>query len=169
MAFLDDMRASKAIGSAIGSKNYDAAIEICKKKLQTDPADSFALSSLAFCYERKGDRETAMEYVNRQLAQYPNDFYMLLIAARYWSEKENDDQTYNYTCRALENAPRGEPDDVPKVAYFIFKVFSIFKKYRKLPHKAKESNLAFKQYYKESIEWAWHYKQWYEEKHASNE
>jgi hypothetical protein len=64
--------------------------------------------------------------------------------------------------------PRAEPEDAPKIAYFIFKVCSIFKKYRKLESKAKEDELEFKKQYKESIEWAWKYKQWYEAKHSSN-
>lgn len=159
------MRASKAIGS----KNYDAAIEIYKKKIEADPADYFALSMLAQCYEWQGDRETALEYANKQLAQYPKDFYTLILAARCWSEKDDEDQTYNYACRALENVPRSEPKDMSRVAYFIFKLLSVFKKFRKLPSKAKESNLAFLTHYKESMKWAWQYKQWYEAKHGTNE
>ena len=117
------MRASQAVGS----KNYDAAIEIYKKAIETDPADYFALSMLAHCYEWKGDGETALNYANKQLAQYPKDFYTLILAARCWAKKDNEDQTYNYVCRALENVPRAEPEDIPKITYLIFKVCSIFK------------------------------------------
>ena len=164
MSFRDEMRASKAIGS----KNYDAAIEIYKKKIEANPIDYIALSMLAHCYEWKDDRETALEYANKQLAQYPKDFYTLILAARCWSEKDNEDQTYNYACRALENVPRSEPEDMSMVTYFVFKLLSVFKKFRKLPSKARESNLAFMKHYKENLEWARQYKQWYEAKHGTN-
>jgi tetratricopeptide (TPR) repeat protein len=150
MTFFDEMRASKAVGL----KNYDVAIEVYKKRIEADVTDSFALSMLAFCYEWKGDRDTAMEYANKQLAQNPNDFYMLLLAARYWSDKNNEDQTYNYACRALENIPRAEPEDIPKVIYFILRLLSIFKRFRRLSSKAKEGDLEFKKHDRESIEWA---------------
>jgi len=164
MTFLNDMRASKAIGS----QNYDVAIEEYKKRIEADETDSFALSMLASCYEWKGDKETALQYANKQLAQNPKDFYMLLLAARYWSDKKDEDQTYNYACRALENVPRTEPGNISKMTYFIFKLLSVFKTFRKLPSKAEEGHLKFKQHYKESIEWAWQYKQWYESNHGTN-
>lgn len=164
MSFRDEMRASKAIGA----KNYDVAIEVFKKRIETDRTDSEALSMLAHCYEWKGDRETALEYANQGLAQNPKDFYLLLLAARYWSEKKDEDQTYNYACRALENVPRAEPEDVPKAIYFLFKILSVFKKkYRKLESKAREDEVEFKKHYKESIGWAWKYKQWYETNHSN--
>ncbi len=164
MTLLDEMRASKAVGS----KNYDVAIEIYKKRLEADETDSFALFMLAHCYEWKGNREAALEYANKRLAQDPKDFYTLLLAARYWSDKNNEDQAYNYACRVLENVPRAEPEDIPKVLYFILKLLSVFKRFRRLVSKAKEGDLEFKKHHKESIEWAWQYKQWYEAKHTSN-
>jgi tetratricopeptide (TPR) repeat protein len=163
MTFFDEMRASKAIGS----KNYDVAIAIYKRKLESDETDSFALDMLAYCYKWKGDTEAALEYVNKRLAQDPKDFYMLLLAAGCWFEKNNEDQTYNYVCRALENVPRAEPEDIPKVTYFILKPLSIFKRFRRLASKMREADLSFKKHYKENIEWAWQYKQWYETKHSN--
>ena len=164
MTFFDEMRASKAIGS----KNYDVVIEVFKKRIEINEADSEALSMLAHCYEWKGDKETALEYANKQLSQNPKDFYMLLLVARYWFEKNNEDQTYNYACRALENVPRAEPEDIPKALYFILKLLSVFKKFRRLPSLAKKGDLNFKKHYKESIQWAWQYKQWYEKNHGTN-
>jgi tetratricopeptide (TPR) repeat protein len=163
MTFFDEIRASKAVGS----KNYDVAIEIYKKRLEADERDSFALSMLAYCYKWKGDREAALEYVNKRPAQDPKDFYMLLLAARCWSEKDNEDQTYNYACRAIENVPRAEPEDIPKLIYFMLKPLSIFTRFRRLASKVKESDFKFKKHYRESIEWAWQYKQWYETKHSN--
>jgi len=165
MKFSDRMRASKAIGS----RNYDLAIEEYKKIIAADEKDSFALTMLAACYEWKGDMETALKYANQTLAQNPKNFYMLLLAARYWSNKDDEDQTYNYACRALENVPREEFENIRKVINFIFGLCSIFKKYRGLEARAKKDEIEFKKYYKESIEWAIQYKQWYEAKHTSSD
>jgi tetratricopeptide (TPR) repeat protein len=157
------MNASKAIGS----KNYDIAIDIYKKRLEADESDLFALSMIAHCYDWKGDREIALKYANKLLAQDPTNFEMLLLAARYWSHNNNEDQTYSYACRALENVPHSKPDDIPIWVYWLLKFLSIFKRFKRLESRVKESGLKYEKYHKDSIEWAWQYKKWYEEKHGS--
>jgi tetratricopeptide (TPR) repeat protein len=167
MNFFNNMRVRAA--KAIGSRNYDAAIEAYKKMLETDEPDSYALTMLAVCYESKGDMETALKYANQELAQNPKNFYVLLFAARYWSNKDNEDQTYNYVCRALENVPSEEFENIRKVINFIFRLCSIFKKNRGLEARAKKDEITVTKYNKETIEWAIQYKQWYEAKHTSSD
>jgi tetratricopeptide (TPR) repeat protein len=165
MSYLEELKASKAIGAG----NYDIAIDLYKKRLEEDESDQDALSRLAMYYEWKGDMESAIQYANKRLAHNPRDFHTLLLAARYWSKNGNEDQTYNYACRALENVPRAKPHDIPKVIYWLCKFLSIFKRFRGLYSEAKRSQSGYEKYYKENIEWARQYKEWYESKLRSHE
>jgi tetratricopeptide (TPR) repeat protein len=159
------MRTSKAIGA----KNYDIAIDEYKKRLETDGTDQEALSMIALCYGWKGDLEHAIPYANKRLAHDPTDFHMLLLSAKYWSNNGNEDQTYNYVCRVLENVPRSEPEDMHKSFYWLLKFLSIFKRFQGLQSVAKESQVGYEKYYKDNIEWARQYKEWYEAKHGQRE
>jgi tetratricopeptide (TPR) repeat protein len=163
MHFRDRIIAARAIGS----ENYDDAIAVYKKSLETDIDESETLIMLALCYEWKGEIESALQYANKRLAQNPNDYEMLLLAARCWSERENEDQTYNYVCRAIENVPYSEPPEPPRVVFSIFKLLSLFKRFRALDSKAKKDNAAYNEYHKENIEWAFNYKEWYEAKNGT--
>ena len=165
MSFCADLQAARAIGA----NNYDAAIEIYRKKIEANPGDCFALSMLAHCYEWKGDLEAALEYGHKVLAQYPEDFYTLILVARCWSEKGNEEQTYSYVCRALENVPSAEPEDLPRVLYLILKLCSIFRRDRKLEARAREDEMVFRRHYKESLGWASKYKLWYEARVSNTE
>ena len=165
MTFLDDMRASKAVGA----KNYNVAIDLYKKRVEADKTDSFAISMLAFCYEWPDNMEFALKYANKQLSQDPTDFHMLLLSARCWDELNDEKQAYIYACRALENIPQSEPKDMPKLGQMILKLLSIFKRYRGIDTRAKEGDLEYAKYHKECIEWARKYKQWYEDKNISIE
>jgi hypothetical protein len=165
MSYLEELKASKAIGAG----NYDIAIDIYKKRLEADESDQQALSEIAMCYGWKGDMESSMQYVNKLLAQNPANFHMLLLAAKYWSSKSNQAQTYNYACRALENVPSSKPEDIPKVIYWLCKFLSIFKRFRGLYSAAKRSQSGYEKYYKENIQWARQYKEWYDSKLRSQE
>jgi tetratricopeptide (TPR) repeat protein len=159
------MRASKAIGA----KNYDIAIDEYKKRLEVDESDQEALSMIALCYGWEGDLERAIPYAIKRLAHDPTDFHMLLLSAKYWSNNGNEDQTYNYACRVLENVPRSKPEDLPKSVYWLLKFFSIFKRFRGLESAAKESQVGYENYYKDNIEWVRQCKEWYEAKHGHRE
>ena len=88
---------------AIGTKNYAAAIEACKRMLSENKADYFAISMIAFCYEWNGDIANAIIYADKFLARFPNGLDMLLLSARYWATNGDDERSYHFVCRAIEN------------------------------------------------------------------
>jgi len=160
----NDIKAAKAVGS----KDYDTAIEIYKGKVEENETDSFALSMLAHCYEWKKDMESAIEYANRVLGVVPTDFSMLLLAARYWSRQTDNDRTYHYACRALEHPPEPSPE-IPQWNFWILKPLSVFPKFRNFEKKAKKDMARHEMKDKDNLKWAKEYKEWYEIKHGPGE
>ncbi len=161
MNFTKQLKASKAVGS----KNYDLAIEEYKRILEANEKDQFALTMLAHCCEQKDDKINALNYASRVLDQDPNDFEMLMLSARFWSELGDEDRSYNYACRVVENAPQLYPE-LPTWVLKILKALLTFKKFRGLEDKAKNDWSNHEHYKKDSLEWAKQYKAWYEVKHT---
>ena len=161
MSFQEQIKASKAIGAG----NYDAAIAAYKRILEEKKDDPFALSMLAFCYEWKGQSGRAILYADKVLARFPDNFDMLLISARYWSESD-DERAYQFVCRALENTAQAA-SDFPRWLLWLMKPLAIFKKYRGLEEKARGDATAHKKYKEEHLNWAREYKAWYELKKES--
>ena len=157
-------RENKRAVAAIATRQYGIAIDIYKKRVEANAADTEALLFLAHCYEWNGEIELALQYANKCLAQDPTEFQMLLLVARCWCEKKNDEQTYNYVCRAIENVPYSEPEESPKIFYLILKCLSVFKRFRGIEARARKGMLKWRKDHKESVQWALNYKRWYESK-----
>ena len=164
MNIRDDIKAAKAIGS----KDYDTAIGIYRKRVEGDEKDSCSLAMLAHCYEWKGDVGSAIEYANRVLVADPTDFSMLLLAARYWSAKHDEDRTYHYACRALDNPPNTNPE-IPKWVFWILKPLYIFKKFRNFEEKCRKDFEKDENKDKENLDWAREYKRRYEARYGGDE
>jgi len=159
LSFRENMIAAKAIGS----KNYPAAIESCKRMLSENEEDYFAIAMLAYCYEWGGDIANSIIYADKYLSRFPNDLDMLLLSARYWSTSGDEERSYNFVCRAMENRTE-KPTEIPNWLFFLLKPISILKKYRGLETKAKEGVQIDKQWKTDNLEWARQYKTWYESK-----
>lgn len=164
MSFIEDLKAS----SAIGSGDYDKAIEIYKRKLKENNKDNLALVMIAYCYEWKDDMEKAIEYANKALVADPTDFLMLLLAARYWSAKKDIDKTYHYACRAIENPPEMLPD-MPEWLFWLFKPLFLIPKFRNLDKRMKKDINKHQQRKFKNLKWAKKYKRWYEAKYGPGE
>ena len=163
MRYLDNMRASKAIGA----KKYDVAIEIYKRMYEEDKNDPYALSMLAICYEWNDQKDLAFNYANQRVSQDPNDFQMLLVTARYWAANNNSKETYNIVCRILENAPSVETANMPKLFIAVLRLLSKFKKYQGIESRAIEDTEEYNKDIRESIAWAKKYKEWFESTNIS--
>ena len=161
MSFQDQME----VTHAISVRNYDAAITACKRILNDNKDDAFANSTLAICYEWKGESELAIMYADNVLARFPNDLDMLLVAARYWSEID-DDRAYPFVCRTLENEAR-TTSGVPTWLLWLMKPLSIFGRFRGIEEKARNDMQAHGKYKEEQLAWAREYKTWYELQKAS--
>ncbi len=118
---------------------------------------------LAICHELNGDRDEAFHYANKQLALDPNDYDILLLMARYWSESNDEDKTYYYVCFALKNITTSTTE-IPNGIYWLLKPLSIFRKFRRFEVWAKTNNLKHDKNEKDHIDWAKQYKEWYEGK-----
>ena len=59
-------------GDYAGKQNYDKAIELLKKALDYDTANTDAMYFLGRCYQQKKDMETAKEYYNQIVNDYPD-------------------------------------------------------------------------------------------------
>lgn len=158
MSYLDNVKASKAIGA----KKYSVAIEIYERMLATDKNNPYTLSMLAICHEWNGQKDLAFKYANQRLAQDPDDFQMLLVAARYWAEHNNVEETYNYACRILEVPPPVEAADMPKFVILVLRLLSKLKKYQGIVTRADEGTTEYNKNIRESVDWAKKYKEWYE-------
>lgn len=151
---------------ALRDDDYDTAIDIYKKEQQKNNKETYAVSikGIAQCYEWKGDLENAIEYANKMLSLDPNDSEMLMLAARYWFNNQNEEMTYKYVCKVIANPP--EPiEQIPKWTFWIIKPFSLFfKNLRKIEKKSESIFSDHEQKNKERVKWAMEYKNWYESK-----
>lgn len=151
---------------AIGAGDYDAAIAACRKMLDEDAEDYFAVSTLAFCHELKGETGRAVFYADKILARFPNDLDMLLLSARYWSESGDEERTYRFACRAIENSAEETPA-IPGWLLWLIKPLTVFRRFRGLEEKAVHDSRAHRQYRLDHLKWAHEYKKWYEWKRES--
>ena len=164
MSYSDELKASRAIGA----KDYTKAIEIYEELLENDQDHPNAPGQLAMWYERLGDYENSIRYANIALEKDPTDYTILMIAARYWSQKNDEDLTYHFACRVLKS-PQYE---FPKLMWFtnkVLRVLSVFKKGVNLEKRAKEGQELHRKYVKDSLVWANEIKSEYETKHGDAE
>ena len=96
-------RQNRRVAAAITTRQYGLAIDIYKERVEANATDTEALLFLTYCYEWNGEIDSALHYANKCLAQDPTEFQLLLLAARCWCEKNNEEQTYNYICRAIDS------------------------------------------------------------------
>jgi tetratricopeptide (TPR) repeat protein len=152
--------------AALRDDEYDKAIAIYKKALQADDKEIYAVAvkSIAQCYGWKGDLESAIKYADELLTLDPNDSEILLLTASYWYSKQNEEMTYKYVCRYVENPP--EPiEQIPKWIFWIIKPFSLF--FKNLRNLEKRSKFLFAEHNCRDIgkvAWAKKYKKQYESK-----
>lgn len=87
---------------------------------------------------------------------------MLMLAVRYWYNKKEDEKTYQYACRIIENPP--EPTEaMPSWGFLIIKPFSLlFKRFKVAEEKAKKAFSEEERRREENIKWAREFKEWYE-------
>ena len=161
MSFIEDLKASKAIGSS----DYDTAIEIYTSRIENNGADLISLQMLACCYEWKGDKENTIEYVNKALVADPKSFSMLMIAVRYWLNLNDSDRTYLYVCRVVDNPPIQTPE-IPKWIFWILKPLSIFRRFRHFEKNTKKDLSKYDKRDIDDLKWANEYKAWYEKSHG---
>ena len=124
--------------------------------------ESYFLEMIAKCYEWKGEPEKAIEYAEKKLAIEPNDFEMLMLYARYWNNKEDDEMTYKYVCRVVENPP--EPfEGIPDWGFRLLKPFELFlKRFKGIEAKARKDFSDDEINREENLKWAGDFKEWYE-------
>lgn len=156
-------REKMIVAKAIGSRNYSGAIESCKRMLSENEEDYFAIALLAYCYEWGDDIANSIIYADKYLARFPNDVDMLLLSARYWATSGDEERSYDFVCRAIENRLE-TPKEIPNWLFWLIKPFSILNKYRGLEKNAREGVQLNKQWKEDNLEWATQYKEWYESK-----
>jgi len=146
---------------AEGAERYAEAIDIYESMLEKDENDDVALKLIARCHERVGDITSALKYANKSLSANPNDFSTLILAARCWNEAGNNEKTYEFACKAVENHPDEYPE-IPKWVFFIFKILSIFPRFKNLGKRAARDIEGHNNYDDKAYEWAEKFKKWYE-------
>ena len=147
---------------ALRDNDYDKAIAIYKKGLAENEKETALAKSIAQCYGWKGDLDSAIEYADMVLAVEPNDHEMLMLSARYWSDKENLEMTYKFVCRLLENPPE-QIEKVSRWVFGIIKPFSlVFKNFRGIEEKSKRAFEDAKRKREARLKWARDFKEWYE-------
>jgi tetratricopeptide (TPR) repeat protein len=152
---------------AIRNENYDTAIDIYQKMMADNEKDikTIAVKGIADCYAWKGDLEKAIEYADKALTVEPNDSQMLMLVARYWHIKQNEEMTYKFVCRFIENPPSEKNEHIPKITFWILNPFSLFfKNLRNIEKKAIDAISENNRKNKEKMMWAKEYKKWYEKK-----
>ena len=162
MSYSDELRASRAIGA----KDYAKAIEIYEELLEDDQDHPNAPGELAMWYERLGDYENSIRYANIALEKDPTSYTILMVAARYWSRKNDEGLTYHFACRVLKSSQY----EYPKLMWFvnlILGALSIFKKGVNAGKRAKKDQESYKEYVKDSLRWANEIKNEYEAKHGA--
>lgn len=151
---------------AIGAENYDDAIDAYKRMLDENKEDYHAIGMLAFSYEWNRDIAQAIIYADKFLSRFPNDLQMLLLSARYWAQTRDEERTYRFVCRALENSNE-ETHKIPRWPFKLLKPLSLFfKKLRGLEEKAENGEQINQKYREDQLNWARQYKAWYESKQA---
>jgi tetratricopeptide (TPR) repeat protein len=147
---------------ALRDNDYDKAIAIYKKGLAENEKETALAKGIAQCYGWKGDLDSAMEYADMVLALEPNDHEMLMLSARYWSDKEDLDMTYKFVCRILENPP----EQIEKVSRWVFGVIKplslVLKNFRGIEEKSKRAFEDAKRKREARLKWARDFKEWYE-------
>lgn len=151
---------------AIGTKNYDTAIDAYKRLIDENKDDYHAIGMLAFCYEWKGDIAQAIIYADKFLSRFPSDLQMLLLSARYWAQSGDEERAYQFVNRALENSDE-KTHEIPRWPFKLLKPLSIFfKKLRGLEEKAERGEQINRKYREDQLNWAKEYKTWYESKRS---
>ena len=59
-------------GEYVGKQNYDKAIKLLKRSLAFDADNTDSMYFLGRCYQQKGDTDTAKEYYNQIVNDYPD-------------------------------------------------------------------------------------------------
>ena len=161
MKFSDQMKASRALGA----KDYPTVIRYYEAEIENDSHDPMALFMLARAHERLGQSDRALEFATKALAVEPHDFEMLLVAARYWANKDPH-RTYDYVNKIIENPPAPPPKFATVIGTIVEFLAAIVKRRRNMKG-GMESHEA---YIQESLNWAQGYKVWYNSKYgAENE
>jgi tetratricopeptide (TPR) repeat protein len=154
------------MAQAIGATEYNVAIQVLEQALKKDNTDYFAMSMLAQCHEWSDNMDCALDYAQKLLDNEPDNFSMLLLAARHWQRKGNEDRTYLFACKALVNPPPPMPE-APQWLFWLFKPLSLIPKFRNFEMSAKSD---FEKLDHENIKnliWAEQYKAWYEDKYKT--
>lgn len=160
-----NFKAQMEAGKTVGSKDYNAIIELFEARLKADDKDLQALMMLATYYDKVGNSEAAIESATKALAILPTDFEMLVLAAGHWHEQKDHERAYHYVCRAVENPPKTGPG-VAKLILPILRVVSVFKKYRNIEKRAREEMANHEHNARARLDWARGYKSWYEKHHV---
>ena len=161
MSYAEEMRAARALGA----KDYQTVIEIYEHIFEEDEDHIHAPGQLAMCYEQIEDYENAIKWAEIGLAKDPTSYHFLMIAARYWSRKNDEDRTYHYACRVIES-PQYSFEWVKKLIFLLFKGLSVFKKFQNIEAKARADAASSEQGVKNNLKWAKSYKERYEAMHG---
>ncbi len=149
---------------AMGRGDLPTAIRYLKEGMAAKGENAFDLFVVAWCHDRMGSDQEALDYGTRALAHDPCDLGTLQLVTRIYQDRGEEERAYIYVCRALESPPK--PSEInPRFLMAVWRLFFIFN-----PRiKRADPNKLIHNYYKKEQDWqAWaeDWKEGYEKKYG---
>ena len=151
------------VARAIGRSDYPTAIGYLHEGMAANGENTHDLAMIAYCHHWMGSDQEALDYGTRVLVRDPCDPDMLRLVAYIYRDRGDDERTYLYVCRALEN-PAKPLEDIPRFFMAVWRLLSIFIPRLKTKTDPDKSLHSFNKRQQDWQAWAEDWKEWYEKK-----
>ena len=148
---------------AVGRGDYPTAIRYLHEGMAANGESIYYLSLIAHFNHQMGSDQEALDYGTRVLVRDPCDSHMLRLVAHIYQDRGDDERTYLYVCRALENPPK-PLEDIPRFFMAGWRLLSIFIPRLKTKTDPDKSLHSFNKRQQDWQAWAEDWKEWYEKK-----
>ena len=156
------MKAARALGRG----DFRRVIKLLEAAVEAHGDESLALWQIAHCYMRLKEYEMAIKWGTRGLALNPEHPMLLELLASCYHEQGDLDRAYQCVCHALKQ-PLREPTELPGYVRWVFKLFSLHPKFRRLePNRVQRGQYRVR---KQNEAWrrrAEKYRKWYVATHG---
>lgn len=145
----------------ISRKDYEQALVHLRAIKETVGPDPHTLATMAMCYERVGDPQSAIKAAEEALAIDSGHFASLQRLARIHLGLEDYAKAKDYVQRALEHYPAPLPPP-PRVYFWLLRLLRVFPRVRRVEQTVRQDLLNPNRNNEQWFGWAQHYLTWYE-------
>jgi tetratricopeptide (TPR) repeat protein len=162
-SMISTFRLQFQVSRCVGKKDYEGAIECCRKILDRDSQDAFAQTMVAQCFEWMGRSSDALDAARIVLNRDPTDPFCLRIAGRSSAELGQHDEASRYVEQSLIYPVQysGSPTRGLDLLSTFLRVASFIPLLRRTHQRLRRERAEIAQYDDEWNDWAQRYLEWY--------